>query len=1191
MHLKKLEMQGFKSFAEHTIVEFDEGMTAVVGPNGSGKSNITDAIRWVLGEQSVRTLRGGKMEDVIFNGTQSRKAMNYAEVSITLENEDGQLPIEYQEVQIARRLYRSGESEYLINKTNCRLKDVITLFMDTGLGKDGYSIIGQGRVDDILSGKSDDRRKILEEASGIVKYKVRRDEAQRKLLSTDQNLIRISDILGELQEQVAPLEEQAEKAQKYHRIFEEWTRLDMGLSLHLISKHNAFLESVDGDIEVLSSDVSQLEEEILKMREENRNTLEKQEQIRQKEEEIRRQTEQLMVLLHEKQRLIAISSDRREQLKSRISTDENQDENIDSGMRQIEDELSAQKKRQEALEKQRESYEQLLEEGESKMKALLSSLGEKETSIAAMRSQMEELKEEIFSQRENLSELSGELGGMQMQKKSFEQDKLLIIGESDALRIKKEDTEKACRNVQQKTEEIQVLLEEKTELLAEVREVLENISAQKISVQRELDQTQYRKNTLEELERSKEGFQEPVRKLMKAVGEDSELAGRIIGLVGELIQTHDRYETAIEIALGQNLHHVVSHTQRDAAALIRYLKENQMGRATFLPLDVMKSRQLEASYLEKIVSVEGFIGIASDLVTCPKEIQVIAKNLLGRIVIARDMGTAMKIAGSTGHYVRVVTLEGDVVNAGGSMTGGSLKKKVSGILGRNRLIDQLKSRKEELCKNIDQLEKEHSKKEEQLLFLAREQQKQDDLFREASLERVRIEENLDRLEADESRVKEQIHRMDEQNKALEQQIDNAKIRHREISERILQNETNLEKNKGLATAADEENKKAQSELDDIRSEVGDMRISVGSIEESIRGAKEIQERILKEKENYKESIIRRKKEREEAAMEILDLGERGKILEKELADLKEKEKEFQDSLYTLKNEEKVLQDSLGGFSDRLSDRTAKFTRLQNDMVKLETKKDSVLVTLDEIKNRMWEDHEKTTDDETMYRIEVKNESEMQRKISDLRGKMRALGNINFGAVEEYQRIRDRVEFITDQKKDVETAKKNLEEMIKELTDNMKEQFISHFRQINENFKLVFTDLFLGGTAEILLEDEEDILSCDIQIRAQPPGKKLQNLSLLSGGERCLTAIALLFSILRLRPAPFCVLDEVEAALDDVNITRFTDFVHRYTSNSQFILVTHRKGTMESCDRIYGVTMQERGISKILSMRLGDADAV
>ena len=1185
MHLKKLEVQGFKSFSEFTPIEFDRGMTAIVGPNGSGKSNVTDAIRWVLGEQSVKTLRGGKMEDVIFNGTQSRRAMNYAEVTMTLDNEDEALPIDFSEIQITRRLYRSGESEYLMNQAQCRLKDILTLMMDTGLGKDGYSIIGQGRVDDVLSSKSEDRRKILEEAAGIVKYKVRRDEAQRKLDSSEQNLIRISDILNELEDQIEPLEEQAKKARNYNILSDEWMRLDIGLALHLMDEHNSFLSGVDQEISVLEQTIRQIEDEILALRKENQDVILKDAELERNIEEERIKLHEIQGQIHQKEQQIAVFKDRGIQLQSRLSDGEHADGSILSEIEQRETELAAQQKKIATLEKQKNTFEQLLQERNKEMEELLSTLGSQEKEVAKMRSRTEEIRELIFTKREFVSGCQAEISGMDTRIKSIDQERLLAIGESDGLKFRKEEADQLYLSLSEKTKKARERLEEKAAEMESLTSKMENASRELEDHKRFLEQAKYKIRTLEELEKSKEGFQEPVRRLMQSAQQNPEIASKIRGIVGEMISVPEEYETAIEIALGANLHHVITQTPQDASFLIRHLKEKQLGRATFLPVSVIEARNLEPGIKNKVSGITGYIGIAADLVSSPDFLNRIVSNLLGRIIIAENMKSALEIAKVSGNSIRVVTTDGDVINPGGSMTGGSIRRRSAGLLGRSRQLEDLREDIPKVNLQIQNAETSLQEISAKLRQVSQERQTDDQLLRDSELELVRSEEIRGQIQIDLDRVQDRMSKSDEEKSDLSTQLLELQDKQKNIASEIDVFEKEITLLKENQEKTDAENKKSQQELDDLRSEVGDMRISVGSIEESLRGAVEISERIVREKETLFESQERRKKEQEDAKIEIEQLQKKEEIEMSAVQGIKSQEVEISGRMNAFQQEKDSLKENQHEFGNRLTDRTQMLTRQQNDLAKTQSKKELISSNLDELKNRMWEDHERALEDAGEFRIEIEDKQAAQKRITELRNKMRGIGPINFAAIEEYDRVRERFTFVTSQKEDIESAKENLEDMIAKLTKEMQIQFLNHFRQINENFKTVFSDLFSGGTAEILLEDEDDILGSDITIRAQPPGKKLQNLTLLSGGERCLTAIALLFSILQLRPAPFCVLDEVEAALDDVNVSRFMDFVKRYKERSQFILVTHRKGTMEACDRIYGVTMQERGISKVLSMQL------
>lgn len=1188
MHLKKLEIQGFKSFPEYTLIEFDEGMTAIVGPNGSGKSNVTDAIRWVLGEQSVRMLRGGKMEDVIFNGTQSRRAMNYAEVSMTLDNSDGLLGIDYTEVQVTRRLYRSGESEYQLNHVNCRLKDILQLFMDTGLGKDGYSIVGQGRVDDILSTRSEDRRKVLEEASGIVKYKARKDEAERKLLSTEQNLVRIRDILAELESQIDPLREQAEKAKHYHRIHDEWKSLDIGVSLHLIDRNQAFLRAARGESENLEKDIHAQEDLLLELRTKNRELSEASNQIEDKLEEARKSAHELSELIHAEQNSIAVLQERKKQLSLRIDANNGEEDSAKSEVERLALELSSQQKKIQSLRLQKEKYGRELASAEEQMAKLMSTIDNSEKKLAQLKKRLEDLQDELFEGKERAQSLSSDLMIIDARIKTLTQDRLLLVNESDELATRQDEADTSMASVVKQLDQTNLQLTEKKTALAQNRE--EDASQSELMEQkkRALDNTRFRIRTLEELEKNREGYQEPVRRLLASAESEATVKSAIIGVLGELIRVPARYETAIEIALGQAVHNIVTRSSREASLLIDHLKKNNMGRATFLPIEVIRGRELEPNYRKAVISAEGFLGVASDLVTCSDELSEIIKNLLGRIVITDQLKNATKIAAQTGHAFRVVTLEGDVVNPGGSMTGGSIRNKGTGLLGRARELESLQNKTKELESEIKSLIDERSLAETKMKSIARDLALFDERVHSLSMEKVRSDSLFMQLRAEKERVSSRLSQIDKEKNELASR----KMLIAEDSKDNLSELSSCEKEilvlRQTLLSADNQNRSVQEALDDLRNEISNLKISVGSIEESLRGSMEIADRITREQSGVEDSLRKRKAERELAATEIVQIEEQEQEKTRRTQALREQELNMQQQIKKLQLEKDETEQEVAGYIDRLSSISSRISSLQSEYTRMEAKTERFSVEVDDMKNRMWEEHELTYDNANNFHIEVENLQTSQKRLSELKSEMKDIGPVNLAAVEEYDRVNDRYALMQRQMEDISSAKENLTAVIASLVSEMKEQFLLHFNQINENFKVVFSDLFNGGTAEILLEDQEDILSCNIDIRAQPPGKKLQSLTLLSGGERCLTAIALLFAILQLRPSPFCVLDEVEAALDDVNVNRFTDFVRRYTEKSQFILVTHRKGTMEACDRMYGVTMQERGISKILSMRLGES---
>ena len=1187
MHLKKLEIQGFKSFPEYTLIEFDKGMTAIVGPNGSGKSNVTDAIRWVLGEQSVRTLRGGKMEDVIFNGTQSRRAMNYAEVSMTIDNTDGQLGIDYSEVQVTRRLYRSGESEYLINHVNCRLKDIVSLFMDTGLGKDGYSIVGQGRIDDILSSRSEDRRKVLEEASGIVKYKVRKDEAERKLLSTEQNLIRISDILSELSEQVGPLEEQAQKAKEYHRYYDDWKKLDVGLIIHSIDYTNAFLSTSDAQLSDLQKDISEQENEIVELRDRNRSLTEKSSEIELALETARDSKSSLSEKIYDLQSRIAVIRERSEQINARLSSGFDEDQSAKDEMDNLESDIQRQQSKLQTLKNQLSKYKVSYADKEQEMLKLSASFDEAQKKQAECRAAIENLSEKMFEAREIAQSSISEQMVLDSKVKTIETDRMISVSEKDSMVAVIQDLESEFKIQVDQCAKMAAELTASTDRIRALRQ--EDAQDAKLLEQknRELDNVVFRIRTVEELEKSKEGYQEPVRRLLSAAENDAEVRNGIVGVLGELISVSKDYETAIEIALGSAVHNVVTHTDKDASGLISYLKENKLGRVTFLPVNNIRPRSLEDGYMRVLEQSKGYIGKASDLLKTEQSLRDIIDNLLGRIAVFDTMEHALLVAKKTSFNFRIVTLDGDVINPGGSMTGGSVRRHGLGLLGRTRELEELKKRFVSLEAEVAQLESIRIEKEHEIKLEAKKQAALDEKFRDQSIERVKAESTLQQHRINLDKIQTRLEKVSSELSMVSKQRLEA-LHNKEDSQELMQEyEQESLRLKASVNRADEDTKEVQAHLDDLRAELGDLKVSVESLEISAVGAQEILDMYFKDKESRTKRLESLKKERVQSREELVRLAKDEEDMQNLRQQLLVEDESIQAQMKTYNLEKEEIEHKLSGFIDRLSASTSKLSSLQNEMTRVESKRESHIQSIDEVKNRLWEDHELTYDNAQDFRMEIDNVAKVQKQMNDLKSKLKAIGPVNMNAVEEFNRISERFTFMSEQKQDIETAKDNLQQVINELVEEMKKQFMTHFEQINENFKIVFSDLFNGGTAEILLENIEDVLGSGIDIKAQPPGKKLQSLSLLSGGERCLTAIALLFAILQLRPSPFCVLDEVEAALDDVNVTRFTDFVRRYTTKSQFILVTHRKGTMEACDRMYGVTMQERGISKILSMRLGD----
>ena len=1188
MHLKKLEIQGFKSFPEYTLIEFDRGMTAIVGPNGSGKSNVTDAIRWVLGEQSVKTLRGSKMEDVIFNGTQSRRAMNFAEVSMTLDNSDGILPIEYYEVQITRRLYRSGESEYQINHVNCRMKDIQQLFMDTGLGKDGYSIIGQGRVDDILSTKSEDRRKVLEEASGIVKYKTRKEESERKLASAEQNLVRINDILEELSNQLGPLSEQAEKAKKYHQLYDEWKKDDIAVILHMIDRNKVFLDSSADERQNLAKAIEEQENLVLKIRSENRELTERSSQLEEEIENTRQERSDLTEKIHEINSQMLLLKERHDQLKLRIKAAEGTDDERLSEIDRLETEINTGKEKLSKLETEKTNLTNELSAIELSHKTLMEKMAANQEKQSELRRKIDVLTAEVFETREMVSNLSGDMMVKEARIKSLSEDRMLMISERDESAKRRAEADAELKKVLTDAAELASAVSEKQLELASMRKEDNDFAADLEGKQRLLSNVDFSIKTLENLEKSREGYQESVRRLLASTDKIPSLSSKVIGVLGELVKVDKEYEIAIEIALGNAMHNVVTQNDRDASMLIDHLKENHLGRVTFLPIDSIRPRLLEENFLRDAKRSAGYIGLASDLVETRSELRDIIENLLGRIVVVDTLDNGIAMAKAARYNYRVVSLAGDVVNPGGSLTGGSINKKSANLLGRARELDDFRKKRGMLEREIAKMEAQKQDFELKIKDVAREQMALEEKLQSSSMNRIRVESAFNTADEDYKKTLERISSVEEE---LEK-ISAAKLTSsqdlEEAKQVITEREDEIAELKEKVDTSADKVEQEQLDLERFRGQISDLRVRVESINGSITATTEMIRMYENEKQKNHADLERIKQECEQAKEDAEKIK---KQFEEQAAfkeGLKLEDEKFEQKIRAILQEKEELEGKLTGFIDNVTAATQKLSALQTEQTKLESKFERYELEVDDCKNRLWENHELTYDNAAEYRFEIENLSAIQKRINELRSQIKEIGAVNVNAVEEFQKINERYEFMCAQRDDIEKAKADLTKVIEDLIAEMKTQFMDHFAQINENFKTVFSDLFNGGTAEILLENEEDVLNCGIDIKAQPPGKKLQSLSLLSGGERCLTAIALLFAILQLRPSPFCVLDEVEAALDDANVNRFTDFVRRYCVKSQFILVTHRKGTMEACDRMYGVTMQERGISKILSMRLSES---
>lgn len=1180
MYLKRLELQGFKSFADKTILELMPGITTVIGPNGSGKSNISDAIRWVLGEQSMKSLRGTKSLDIIFAGTQNRKSLGFAEASLVFDNSDGALPIEYTEVTVTRKIYRSGETGYYINKVPCRLKDVLELFMDTGIGKDGYSIIGQGKIDEILSNKSEDRRHIFEEAAGIVKYRTRKQESEKKLEHTKLNLLRINDILTEIEGNLEPLQMQADKAKKYLNLREELKNIEIGLFVYNIEKYKQDLEKVVQDIDVMQSQCNDEEgrlERVKILKEELKSSI----------DEITETIENMSNIGFESQKQIEQLNSDINVAKTRIA---NNNENNDRYLKEIEeqnakikelkDEIEQKEAKKDNLKQNKEKFEKELNEKQAELDKLTEKLSSKELEIEGYKHTVEENTDKKY-------ELQSEINAQNINYQNFEKRQVQIkqemqstISELDGTRLNKEDIAKQFNEIENKKNKAQNSLNEVAKQREEANQKIKSFESNINILSSEMRIKESRLKFLIETEKEKEGYIKSVKSLLKDCENIKELGKGMNGVLANIIEVPDDLQTAIEMCLGASLQNIVTETETDAKRLVEYLRKNNLGRASFLPISSVRGKKLD-----KIKGNEsGVIGIASDLIKYNKKYEQIILNLLGRTVIVDNMDTAIKVAKQNGYTFRIVTTEGDLINPSGAITGGSVAKKTVNILGRGKEIEKLEKEIKNLKQKIEKLENDKQNYEESIegilelsANLEKELQEIDITYATEKQKVISINENIEKLEKRLNRLKEEQANLEKQKEEAVSTKGDLQV---EINKIVEQNEE-LSK---IITEFAELNKDDQKYIDDLNFDITNLKISVSSFDESEASIQEIQERINQELENAHTSIENKKTQIEQIKKDNEELEKSIQETLQKIEEVKESVNSSSSKIEELKKERAQKSEKLSKQEDEITAKFKVIEDLKGQLVKLDVKKTKIEEDINGIINKMWEEYELTPNNAEQYQ-KPENVALTQRRVNSLRTEIRELGSVNVDSIEEYKNLKDRYDFMSEQRLDLENTMSKLRKVISDMTQIMKEQFKEKFKVINKNFGEVFAELFGGGKAELTLEDEENILECGIDITVQPPGKKLQNMMLLSGGEKAFTAIALLFAILKINPAPFCVLDEIEAALDDVNVFRYADYLKKFTDHTQFLVITHRKGTMEVADTVYGVTMEESGISKLLSMKL------
>ncbi|WP_296044914.1 chromosome segregation protein SMC [uncultured Gemmiger sp.] len=1181
MRLKELEIQGFKSFPDKTKITIGEGITGVVGPNGSGKSNISDSIRWVLGETSSKQLRGsGKMEDVIFGGTQSRGAMGFASVALTIDNSDHGLDMDADEVTIGRRYYRSGESEYSINGQNVRLKDVYELLLDTGIGRDGYAIVGQGRIAEIVGAKSAERREIFEEASGIAKYRYRKNEAERRLEAAEGNLERLRDILGELEKRVGPLKRDSEKAQQFLELSERRKSLEVTLWVDAIRRANDTVrdqqrkfEAAQADYERLSRQLDEFDEKSAALREEAQQLVL---QVEQANADIRAVTEANAGSESE----IAVLKNESEHSRFRIDEAASELERAGQGRQSIETEAAGHKAAIEKLHGEVAALDARVTELRAELHALeekAAASGQRrdviDAAIARLQDTATAAKVRAASAQSAREAAAQRLAEAQQQAAELETSAAAAEEEKRRAERRLKDAEDAVTRNDNIKAGLKLKLESRRRQQAEAADALQKAD-------KERSNTSQRIHILEDLERNMDGYQQSVKAVMRAA------AGRrlrgIIGPVAGILTVEKGYEVAIETALGFALQNIVVEDQGCARAAIGFLKDERAGRATFLPLDTVQGSRFTGR-------LTGTAEVAADLVKCDPRYQHIIDNLLGRIIVVEDLSEASAVAKNLGYRNRIVTLDGQVINAGGSFTGGSTARSV-GVFSRKQELDELRARLVKLDKKRADAEKELEARKAEVDNLTAQLSGAEAEGMNASSERLRASLELDRLTA-----------------AVAQHEENT----RSLTAEIKAQQAAVTQNETACAEAEAARAKAEEELTTYNDELAELGESTGSLTaERERITSELSENQMQRLANEKdiglheaalEGLQSRTGEAEARARELNAAIEAAKAkieanalkiaeIERTRADNKEKIAAAEEAIRAAnaaRMEKEAAVARLGQENRALTDERE---RMSGEMARLAERRTAAENELNDTNTKLWEEYQLTAGEAKDLCVEFESLTELRRSVAEVRSKIRGLGNVNVGAIEEYKEVKERYDFLKAQVTDVEKAKSELTRMIAELCSEMEELFTTSFKQINNHFQQIFKELFGGGHARLYLSDESNVLESGIEIEVSPPGKVIKNLSALSGGEQALVAISIYFAILNVNPAPFCFLDEIEAALDDVNVARYAQYLRRMTDHTQFIVITHRRGTMEAADVLYGVTMQEDGVSKILRLDLDKVSA-
>lgn len=1184
MLLRTLEMQGFKSFPDKTELTFGKGITAVVGPNGSGKSNISDAVRWVLGETSTKSLRGSKMEDVIFGGTSTRKPLGFAQVVLTLDNSDNSLKDKGEIVTVSRRYYRSGESEYKIDGEVVRRKDIHELFMDTGLGADGYSMVGQGKIDSIISAKNEDRRELFEEAAGISRFRHKRKDAERRLEQAQENLVRLLDILGELESRVGPLKTQSEKAKKFLEFSDEKKTLEIGVWLSKINKFTNELRMQEHKIDAanvsyeqcnteLENIESEIESVLAKITEINLEIEQSRSGVAAFEEEAVRKEGEIQVL----NATLDHNNETIERLKNDISAAD------DTGL---------------SIDEQIAAKHAFIEENDAKSQAKHIELQAVTNELNKIISDNDDISGQSSQHTKELADLTLKLSDCKVKcsqaVSSIEEIKSRLSAIDETVQSVDKEIETASAQKQETEDNITFIKERIAEYensmdgyrlkLKNKTEKAEKIKADYDKLVRSLEEKQSKARMLSDLEKNMEGFAGSVKAVMRQSA--SKALSGINGTLAQLISVDNDYSTAVEVALGAAMQNIVVDNEADAKRAINYLKQNNQGRATFLPVSAIKPRYIDEKNLDDNF---GFVDIAANLVDCDAKYKNIVSNLLGRVMIVEDIDCAIGISKRYNNKYKIVTLDGQVMNPGGSMTGGS-RSRGAGILSRANMIDELNAEAEKIKAQVDEIAQSYKKAMEEANLAAADVQGADADLRNAK-------EELIRAEGDDKLASDKLKSLGDRKAALISEKENAD---------------------GRIMLFEEADKKASRESDAVQNQINDVEAKLGEISNGVDELTQKRETVRKRSEEINLELVTLAKDTEAAKLAVDELelrkstqSDRVKSITDEIEQYEAKNQNLMLSISDVQSTVNELRAKAKSADDAIRDRityrdncekrnvelrteektkTSDREKLSAELVRLEERKNNMQKEFDDLNDMLFEQYELTRPEAEALGIVIENMAEAKKRLHEIKVAIRALGSINVGAIEEYKEVSERYEFLKEQIGDIEKSKSELQNIIEDLTSSMSEKFLTQFKKINEEFKVSFADFFGGGKGELILEEPDNCLESAIEIKIQPPGKSVQNINLFSGGEKSLAAMALLFSVLKVTPSPFCIYDEVEAALDDVNVERFAKYMRKMTDKTQFISITHRRGTMEEADVLYGVTMQEKGVSKLLELQSAELAA-